>query len=422
MMLQTRPATTSSFSWRTAGSIVPLLIGGFPIWWALGLGEMIWPIAGLAMAWSLLKAGTVSAPMSHGLFIAFILTVIASGAMLEDQSDLLAWGIRLSQYISVGLIVPYALTFRNTIDERGLVRAASWLWLGVIGGGWLGLILGDTGFTSPFALILPASLEANDFAREVVNPSFADIETFLGYELRRPKAPFTFTNGWGAAVGLLAPFAVLEARHGIGISKRLARLSLFASVAPIIFSVNRGLWLSLVLVGAYGALIFAGRGYGRAVMQMMIAGVIVVVFVAVSPLGDIFVDRLNTGHSDAQRGSLVQDTIAEMPQSPLLGFGGPRQVNEGGPPLGSHGQVWIVLFSHGVLGIMTYFGYMISMFARTLKFTSEIGLWAHIVVFIGIVQTLFYGHVPQQLAIVMLAIAIALLDRHDPVSRRLAPT
>ena len=410
-------ATLTSFreiSWRTPGAASLYLFAAYPLWWAAGLSEMIWPLAGVVMAIELLRAGRATAPLSHGLFVAFIMVVTASGVMLEQPSDILAWGIRLGQYVAVGLLVPYILTFRHHVSPRLVVRALGFFWVGIVAGGWLGLLLGDFGFTSPFGMVLPAGIEANDFVRAVVNPSFADIEVFLGYEIRRPKAPFTYTNGWGAAVGLLAPFILLDARHGIGLSKRTARISLALSLVPIIVSVNRGLWLSLVIAGAYAALIFVGRGQGRAVLQLLIGAVVVLLFVALSPLGDLFVDRLNTGHSDAQRSSLVTDTIAEMPQSPLIGFGGPRAVADGGPPLGSHGQMWIVLFSHGVLGALTYYGFMLAMFARTQRFTSEIGLWAHVVIFTSILQTLFYGHVPQQLGIIMVVVALGLIDRHHP--------
>lgn len=413
------PATLTSFrqlSWRTQGAVPLFLFGAYPLWWALGLGELIWPAAGLLMAIGLLRAGKASAPLSFGLFIAFVLVVTASGIMLEAPIDILAWSIRLAQYASVGLIVPYVLTFRDAVSPRLMIRALGFFWLGIVAGGWLGLLLGDFSFTSPFALILPAGIESNELVGAVVNPSFADIETFLGYEIRRPKAPFTYTNGWGSAAGILAPFILLDAKHGIGLRKRTARISLAVAVVPIIVSVNRGLWLSLIIAGAYAALIFVGRGQGRAVLQLLMGALVVLVFVAASPLGDLFVDRLNTGHSDAQRSSLVTDTIAEIPNSPFIGFGGPRAVSEGGPPLGSHGQMWIVLFSHGVLGALTYFGFMLAMYARTQRFTSEVGLWAHVVVFTSIVQALFYGHVPQQLGIIMAVIAIGLIDRHHPAA------
>jgi len=411
------PQALTSFrqvSWRTEGAVPLFLFAAYPVWWAAGLAEMIWPIAGLAMAISLLRAGKATAPMSFGLFIAFVLVVTASGMMLDEPRDILAWGIRLSQYIGVGLIVPYALTFRHVVTIRLLVRAVGFFWIGLVAGGYMGLILGDFSFTSPFALVLPGSIEANEFVAEVVNPSFADIETFLGFEIRRPKVPFTFTNGWGAAAGLLAPFVILDARHGIGLSKQTARISLAFAVVPIIVSVNRGLWLSLVIAGAYAAVMFVGRGQGRAVLQLMMGALVVLVFIALSPLGDLFVDRLNTGHSDAQRSSLVIDTISEIPESPFIGFGGPRAVVDGGPPLGSHGQVWIVLFSHGALGALTYFGFMLAMYARTQRFTTEIGLWAHVVIFTSIPQALFYGHVPQQLGIIMMMVVIGLIDRHQP--------
>ena len=174
------PAALTSLrqvSWRTEGAIPLFLFAAYPLWWAAGLAEMIWPIAGLFMAIGLLRAGRATAPLSFGLYIAFVLVVTASGVMLELPSNILAWAIRLGQYIAVGLIVPYVLTFRHAISPRLLIRALGFFWIGIVAGGWLGLILGDFSFTSPFAMILPAGVESNEFVRAVVNPSFADIET-----------------------------------------------------------------------------------------------------------------------------------------------------------------------------------------------------------------------------------------------------
>ena len=102
--------------------------------------------------------------------------------------------------------------------------------------------------------------------------------------------------------------------------------------------------------------------------------------------------------------------MAELPNSPIIGFGGPREVREGLPPAGTHGQLWIVLFSHGAAGALAYFTFIAGLFWSTRRYRTNVGLWCHVVIFVSLAQAPFYGHTPQQLAIIMLAGAVGMLD------------
>ena len=396
---------------RRRGMLTPALIGLFPLWWAMGLSELIWPAFGLLMIGSLLQSQSVAIPRFAMAWVVFLLFVAASGFMLEEQQDVYSWVIRFSQYVSVGLIVPYVLTHRDRTPARVVFGSVTALFIASVIGGYLGLLLGDFSFRSPLAYVLPGGFQANSFVRDVVNPSFADIERFLGrFEVTRPKAPFTYTNGWGAAMGLLFPFAVHDAITGFGLSRKLARVALVASVVPIMLSLNQGLWISIAAGAGYAALRAAGRGDSRVVLQLMGVGLIATIALTATPLSNTIQSDLQNPNATEDRFELYEATLSELPNSPIIGFGGPREVREGLPPAGTHGQLWIVLFSHGAGGALAYFAFIAGMFWSTRRYRTNVGLWCHVVIFVSLAQAPFYGHTPQQLAIIMVAAAVGLLD------------
>ena len=396
---------------RRRGMLTPALIGLFPVWWAMGMSELIWPCFGLLMIGSLLQGRSVALPRFGLAWIIFLLIVAASGFMLEQQQDVYSWIIRFSQYVAVGLIIPYVLTHRERTPANVVFGSATALFLASVVGGYLGLLLGDFSFRSPLSYVLPGGFQSNSFVRDVVNPSFADIERFLGrFEVTRPKAPFTYTNGWGAAMGLLFPFALHDSITGFGVSRRIARIGLVASAVPIMLSLNQGLWISIAAAVGYAALRAAGRGDSRVVLQLLGVGLIATIAVTATPLSNTIQSDLQNPNATEDRFELYQATLSELPNSPIIGFGGPREVREGLPPAGTHGQLWIVLFSHGAAGALAYFSFIAGMFWSTRKYRTNVGLWCHVVIFVSLIQAPFYGHTPQQLAIIMVAAAVGLLD------------
>ena len=123
----------------------------------------------------------------------------------------------------------------------------------VLAGGWLGVLMPNGGFTSPMesAAAVEPGVD-NTFVHDLIHPAFAQVQDFLGYPLGRPKAPFVYTNDWGAVYALLCPlfFAVWLQNP----RRRLKGYAILGvSLVPVFLSLNRGLWLSLGI-----ALLYAG--------------------------------------------------------------------------------------------------------------------------------------------------------------------
>jgi hypothetical protein len=301
------------------------------------------------------------------------------------------------------------------VTDRRVVLSLGAFWMTTAAGGFLGSVMPRFGFVSLVERLLPARFIGNDFVYQMVHPAAAQISTFLGYEAPRPKAPFEYTNDWGAVFALTTPFIILAWNYERGPLWRWAtRILLILATVPVVQSLNRGLWLSLGLGLVYAAARFAAAGRMRPVLGVVVGLALVTLLVLLTPLRGVIEDRLDTPHSNEGRASLYLEATRGVLESPILGFGSPAtsEINPNLPAVGTQGQLWLVLYSHGVPGLVFYLGWFLFAFFATRRGTSPLALWCNVVIFISLVQLPFYGHLAAQIQVIMVAAALSLRQIH----------
>jgi O-antigen ligase len=394
---------------------------GFPIWWALGLGGFIWPVLAVPMAFSLFMRGEVRAPRGFGLWLLFLIWVIASATQLDEMDRFIVFAYRLSIYLSATILFLFAFNLLGGAAwTRRLILVLCGFWLIAVIGGLLGVAFPQTSFRSITELVMPAGFLNNSFVRELVHPELAQIQGFLGYPVPRPKAPFVYTNEWGANIALLTPFAF--AAWGCvrtRAAKWMIGLALVASVIPIVVSLNRGLWLSLGVGLGYAIFRLVLRGRVRALGALLLFVLLGSILALATPLQELISDRLATPHSNRTRFALYEEATESVLESPLVGFGAPRpsQRNPGAPAVGTHGQFWMVLVSQGIPGAVLFVGWLGYAFWRSRRAPSSLQLWPHVCLAMALAQLPYYGMLPGPIHVVMVAAAVAWrLSREDPMA------
>ncbi|MCB0991671.1 MAG: O-antigen ligase family protein [Acidimicrobiales bacterium] len=396
---------TRSRSWPLTAVIV-----GMPLWWALGLGGLIWQIAAIPMAAILLRKTPVRAPKGFGTYMLFIAWVFVSMTQ-ADGLRFISVGYRLVLYIATAIVFLYVfnLSHKELPRERILKLAVIYTGFAVLGG-YLAVTFGDFEFTSVTESLLPAAIRQNDYAVSLVHPTLAQNQSFLGFPLYRPTAPFTFTNEWGSALALLAPL-MMAAFAGLDRKWRTWIVLIgFLALVPIVVSVNRGLWIGLLVGVTYGVFVLASKGDMRYLVGMLVAGAVIGLALVASPLGTLISERIANGHSDDGRLTLYSQVIDQVQDSPLVGYGAPR-VNEerpGLPAVGTHGQFWTVLYSHGIPGAVIYVMFSIGLAWRTLKNQDRVGVWIHVTTALVPMLMWYYELINQPIFLVFIAGAIAL--------------
>ncbi len=385
-----------------------------PLWFILGLAGFTWVIFAAPMAASLVRRRGIVVPKGFGWWIVFLAAAAVSVFSIDSVPRLSGWLLRYGYYVAATITLLYVLNGRKGLPAWSVIRSFTWLWIATVVGGYLAFFVGDLSFLAPMGYVIPGALRENDLINTLVTPSFADLQDIIGFPVPRPKAPFPYTNSWGSMLGLLTPFGLMALNEPrVGFSKTVIKVTLAASVVPAVISLNRGLWLSLGVGLIYAAFRFGVAGGSRAVRNSILVAVFFVVSIVVTPLSGIIMSRLDNGHSDGDRTELILDAIEGTMERPVFGWGAPRPNDRNLPSVGTHGQIWFVMFSHGFVGAIGYIGALLSLAWRTRRQPTVTGMWAHIVIIVGLIQLPYYLHVPHQLFTMMAAAALALRLQSD---------
>jgi hypothetical protein len=76
----------------------------------------------------------------------------------------------------------------------------------------------------------------------------------------------------------------------------------------------------------------------------------------------------------------------------------------------------MVMFSHGFIAAglwLTMFGVLVW---RTRNPQTTLGMAVHVVLLLGMLEMLFYGQIPHQLFIVVMAVSVAYREAHQPTT------
>ncbi len=240
-------------------------------------------------------------------------------------------------------------------------------------------------------------------------------------------APFTFSNGWGNNVAILLPWLIVGwCLLGTRRQRRIGLVMLTVSIVPIVFSFDRGLWIGLVLAAAYMAVRLSAKN-PKLLLAFIGAVMVVAVIVAASPLLGLITARINKGSSDAGRTNQAIVALKGAVASPVLGYGDTRREQGasnsiavgksascpdcGNNSIGSHGQLWLLLFANGIVGAffyMAFFGYGVWQYRRD---KTPYGLAGVLVLLLSFVFSFVYEAVGPTLSFTMLA--YVLLWRND---------
>jgi O-antigen ligase len=397
------------------------LFVAFPLWWALGISSFICPILATPMALALAVRGRIQVPRGFGIWLLFVFWMVASVLKVDDTNRLLGWAFRAVVYLSVTVLFLYVYNIpRQSLPIRTVALVMTTFWVVVVAGGYLGILFPEGGFRTIAEKLMPGGLLANSYVKDLVHVDFAQRADPTRGLATRPQAPFIYTNVWGSNFALLLPFVFIALPQ---LRRRLPQLLLLlvlvASLVPGFLSLNRGLWLSLGVGLVYAALRYALRGRVRAVAALvLLLGVAVSLAVAL-PVQQLLQE--SKGATTSTRLSLYQETIRKAQASPLLGYGAPRpseDISGFTPSVGTQGQLWMVLFSHGFPGLAFFLGWYVWVLWRSARALTGAQLWLHVMVLIAIVQLPFYGMLPIGLSVFMVGAAVVMRELVEPGPQR----
>jgi len=319
------------------------------------------------------------------------------------------------------------------LPVRRVVSLQAGFFLVVVAGGLLGTFASGLSITSPMELLLPRSITSVRFVESLLHPSVAQVQEVLGYESPRPSAPFPYTNVWGNIISLLLVWFIVA----WGVHKSDRRWHFFCGVAvavsavPIIYSLNRGLWLGLFLSIVYVCVRLALLGRVRLLIGISLAAIMAALIFVVSPLFAVTQERFANPHSNETRGNTSTAALTAALSSPILGYGSTRAVvgsdqsiaigrspecpQCGNAAIGGAGQLWLLLIAQGFVGTVLYIGFFVNTIWIYCRDRNPMAIAGVLVMLLSLVYLPFYGTQGMPLALYMLAVAILWRQRHNDV-------
>ena len=135
------------------------MLAGYPIWWVLGAGALIWPLFSLPMLGRLvMRRRTVRVPRGFGWWLLFLVWMLLSFMQLQGDAPLpFLW--RVGNYFSATITFVYVYNApRDQLPARRIVELLAGFWLVTVAGGWLGVLRPYGEITSVVERLLPSEL------------------------------------------------------------------------------------------------------------------------------------------------------------------------------------------------------------------------------------------------------------------------
>lgn len=366
---------------------------------ALGVHGLSWALPGVVFGARILSHRGTRFPLSS-LPLALLVCWIPLSASVIPPSGLPLFTYRWLLWVGCLAVFVWLVN----VDERVVPsdRIVDWLaalWITLVAFGYLATLLPDLATPSPLGIGL-GPLANIEFVARLTEWRFAETQQFMGYPVPRPAAPFGSSNAWGSAMGILTPYFVKSWLVGVSAARR-RRGVLIAVVAvyPILVSVNRGLWLSLIVGAVYFSARRALRGRFSALALLMAGVVAVAALLVVTPAGGLVTDRLDKSErSNSARSSLYERAWEGALDSPLVGNGAPvyaPDLPEGTPPVGTHGLIWYLMFIHGFFALALFLTWLAVEVFRSGRLRTPLAWWVHLSLIATVVQMPYYGLMPH---------------------------
>lgn len=389
------------------------MLAFFPVWWVLGIGTIAWIPIAACMVLLMVRRGRIEVPRGAGIWLLFLVLMAISVIQIDTAGRLLGFVLRAFDYFTVTVVFVYIYNARERLTTQYVLGVVTLFWLYAVVGGFAGVFFPTFSFRTPFAYVLPGSLQSNELVGEMVVRRLTQYKPDGWFDLEpRPSAPFLYTNQWGNVYSLVMPMVfayLIELKRGVKFW--LVALLIPLSLIPAILTLNRGMFIGLGVAAAYLLVRFVLMG--RIVWVLMICGVGAVAagVGALLNVGSRVTDRVETSSSTEDRANLYEETFHRTLESPIFGYGAPRPSTiAGAPSAGTQGHLWTVMFSYGFPALICFLLALILLFAASWRATTMTQLLLNAVQLVILVELLYYGVLPVGLILSFTAAALALRD------------
>lgn len=398
-----------------------VMFGLMPIWWLLGGLYLFWPLFAAVLGILLVSRGRVVLPSGALAWLALIGIMAVSATQLPKVSGFFGFGLRLGFAVSALIVYLYVYNAaRSGVSWHRLFRPLCFFWLGMVALGWIGIFAPKFALTTPVEMLMPSSISGERMIKALTHSHATEFSALSSNPYYRTAAPYPYTNNWGTGFDILLPCMVAyltSIRRGV--LRIMLIVSLPLSLLPAFMTLNRGMFVGIGAGLLYLGLRALMRGDVRLIASIGAVGVLAGLATLVIPVDDLISNRVENTDSTSDRFDLYGQTIVAVLKSPVIGYGAPTTVDttHGVEPLGTQGQMWLVMYSHGIPALLLFLSFFALVAWRLSAAVTPSGKWLSVVPVIAIVITPFYGYFDINLSVMFFAIGLGMAAVDGPINR-----
>ena len=142
-----------------------VLFLGFPVWWALGLAQLIFFAVAAAMAVILRRQGSLRVPRGFALWLLFLVWMLAGVFLVRANApgtvpsgglgQLGGFTVWAGWYVAITIAMLYVANTARQVPTQRIVRLLGWMFVVTTGFGVLAMLAPTLEFKSPMELVLP---------------------------------------------------------------------------------------------------------------------------------------------------------------------------------------------------------------------------------------------------------------------------
>jgi hypothetical protein len=393
-MAKLMPAETLKRSPLDREAIIPLLATSpmddlslfivlMPLWWYLGVEQIIWPIGLLVVALKVIwrHRGRVVVPRVVRWFFFFLCVQLLSGFFIEESYRWITFLRNFSTSFSAFLLLVILVNCVNTWREiQKLIRAL----LFSMGVAALIGLLGITGVWQPdfqpsISTLLPDWIKQTSFGSRFAQRSIGHSAFFLFFPYYRVRSIFLFATLYATALAVSLPVVMYVRQSSWGIWRRMFWTFIVGLLfVNLVFTTGRmaltafiGGWLFFILFvrhrhrpsKLFFIFLFASCAMLISLAFFMQYGSGSRINTVMEGAGSIAMTR-----STNERLSVYAITIEEALKKPVFGWATERDIPGLNLPLGSSSFYLALLFRHGIVGFIVFAIMLLSLWRSTRPF------------------------------------------------------
>ncbi|SCL19803.1 O-antigen ligase like membrane protein [Micromonospora pallida] len=397
-----------------------LMFGLVLVWWLLGGLYLLWAPLALVLGVVLMVRGQVRLPPGWALW-AVLVALMALSFLRLDGNGLVGFVLRFGFVVAAFLVYLYVYNAaRSGVSWQSLFHPLCLFWLTVVALGWLAVIAPKLSLTTPVEMVLPGSISGERMVQALTHLKATEHNPLSRNPYYRTAAPYPYTNNWGTGFAVMVPCVLAYVTSfRTGWMRRALLVSLPLALVPAFLTLNRGMFVGVGIGLCYVGVRALVRGDVRIIASIGAVGVLAVLVTFLVPVGDLISNRVENTDSTTDRLDIYRRTLAAVADSPLLGYGAPQFVDtiKVAEPLGTQGQIWLIMYSHGVPALLAMLLFFVLVARRLARAVSPGGVWLSAVPVVALGVTPFYGYTDINLSVMFFAIGLAMAAVDGPVNR-----